>query len=142
MQPLYCEEELFPLDTTPSGFVPGKSRPRRSTQTAYVLALFAAGRTAVLPRFARHSWYATSIGAATAMDEYVPIKIPTTRANEKPFNTSPPNKYKQSTVRKVRPEEITVLLNVWLMLRFTRSARGSLRVNARFSRMRSKTTIV
>jgi hypothetical protein len=32
-------------------------------------AFLPAGRTAFLPRLARHSWYATSIGAATAIDE-------------------------------------------------------------------------
>jgi hypothetical protein len=35
---------------------------------------------------------ATSIGAATAIDEYVPIKMPITSAKEKPQRTSPPNK--------------------------------------------------
>jgi hypothetical protein len=58
---------------------------------AQTLVRFAAGRVAVLPFFARHSCQATSIGAATAIDEYVPIRIPTTSANEKPFSTWPPN---------------------------------------------------
>jgi hypothetical protein len=48
------------------------------------LAFFPAGSDAIFPRFTRHSWYATNIGAATAIDEYVPIKIPTTSANENP----------------------------------------------------------
>jgi hypothetical protein len=39
-------------------------RPKFQTR-----AFLPAGRTAFLPRFARHSWYATSIGAATAIDE-------------------------------------------------------------------------
>jgi hypothetical protein len=56
----------------------------------YTLARLAAGRTTVLPRFVRHSCHATNIGAAMAMDEYVPIRIPTTNANENPFRTWPP----------------------------------------------------
>ena len=61
------------------------------------------------------------MGAATAIDEYVPIRMPITNANEKPCRTSPPNRYSDKTVRNVRPEVKTVRLNVWLILRFTTS---------------------
>ncbi len=56
----------------------------------YDLLRLAAGKATARPFFDRDSWYATSMGAATAMDEYVPIRIPTTSANEKPLNTWPP----------------------------------------------------
>jgi hypothetical protein len=56
----------------------------------YTLGRFADGNTAVLPLDVRHCCHATSIGAATAMDEYVPIRMPTTSANENPRSTSPP----------------------------------------------------
>ena len=82
--------------------------------------------------FERHSCHATSIGAATAIDEYVPIRIPTTSANENPRNTGPPNIYSDSTVRNVSPEVSTVRLSVWLMLRFTTSGRDSRRLGADF----------
>src|ERR1035437_6799695 len=48
-----------------------------------------------------HCCQATSIGAATAIEEYVPIRIPTTSANEKPLSTWPPKMQSESTVRKV-----------------------------------------
>src|SRR5216683_7374964 len=100
MQPLYCEEELLVLDTTPfrfvpwffPRFVPWRSGLLESLPTGYAFAFFPAGSVATLPRFVRHSWYATSIGAAIAIDEYVPIRIPITRANENPCSTSPPNR--------------------------------------------------
>src|SRR5271157_3718896 len=73
----------------------------------YTLGRFAAGSTAALPRRVRHSCHATSIGAAMAIEEYVPIRIPTTSAKEKPFSTWPPKINKDSTVRKVSPEVST-----------------------------------
>jgi hypothetical protein len=110
------------LDTTALQIVPellvhpsdAKNEAKNDAKTAppYALARFPAGSEAILPRFTRQSWYATSIGAATAIDEYVPIRIPTTRANENPCNTSPPNRYSDITVRNVRPDEITVRLSV------------------------------
>src|SRR6266852_7302047 len=112
MQPLYCEEELLVLDTTPFRFVPWRSGLLESLSTGYAFAFFPAGSVATLPRFVRHSWYATSIGAATAIDEYVPIRIPITRANENPCRTSPPNRYNDITVKNVRPDEMTVRLSV------------------------------
>src|SRR5580692_8643848 len=84
----------------------------RTSQNPYHLPRLAAGSTAALPLPARHCCQATNMGAATAMDEYVPIRMPTTNANEKPFNTSPPKINSESTVRKVRPEVSTVRLRV------------------------------
>jgi hypothetical protein len=52
------------------------------------------------------------MGAATAIDEYVPIMMPTTRAKENPLSTSPPKRYNESTVRKVSPEVRIVRLRV------------------------------
>src|ERR1039458_2380365 len=87
----------------------------------YTLARLAAGRTTVLPCCVRHSCHATNIGAAMAIDEYVPIRIPTTSAKENPRRTWPPKMYSDSTVRKVSPEVRTVRLRVSLMLRVTPS---------------------
>src|SRR5664279_5210170 len=101
-----------------------------------------AGRVARPVFFDRHSVYATSIGAATAIEEYVPIRIPMTSAREKPRSTSPPNTYNESTVRNVKPEVKIVRLNVWLMLLLTTSASSSRRSSLIFSRMRSYTMMV
>ena len=47
-----------------------------------------------------------------AIEEYVPIRIPTTSANEKPCSTSPPNRYSARTVRNVNPAVKIVRLRV------------------------------
>jgi hypothetical protein len=52
------------------------------------------------------------MGAAIAIEEYVPIRIPITRAKEKLCKTSPPNKYRASTVKNVKPAVSTVRLRV------------------------------
>src|ERR1035437_10686592 len=54
-------------------------------------ARFAAGRTTALPCFPRHCCQATRIGAATAMEEYVPMRMPdrkSTRLNSSHANIS------------------------------------------------------
>ena len=56
----------------------------------YPRGFFAAGNTTVLPFSARHCCHATSIGAATAIDEYVPIRMPTTNANQNPTEIEVP----------------------------------------------------
>ena len=61
-------ESYFVLDTTLLQFVP-ELIPNATKFPFYALALFPAGREATLPRFTRQSWYATNIGAATAIDE-------------------------------------------------------------------------
>ncbi len=73
MQPLYCEEELFFFRHHVASFCsrvknrPGYSIGRRAD--LYTLARFPAGSVTDLPLLTRQSWYATSIGAATAIDE-------------------------------------------------------------------------
>ena len=101
----------------------------------------AAGATALFLASAQLC-HSSTIGLATKIDEYEPIIMPTTSANENVCNTVPPNRYNASTVRNVNPEVMIVLLSVWLMLRFISSARGSRRLSFKFSRIRSKITIV
>ncbi len=74
--------------------------------------------------------------------EYVPTKIPTTSANEKLRSTWPPIRKSTRTVRKVRPLVKIVLDSVWLIERFTIVLNGSFRISRKFSRIRSKITIV
>jgi hypothetical protein len=74
MQPLYCEEELFffrhhvvafcsrLLLLFPDYYIGRRTDP-------YTLARLPAGNVTDLPLLTRQSWYATSIGAATAIDE-------------------------------------------------------------------------
>src|SRR5579862_2477909 len=50
-----------------------------------------------------HWFQATTKGAAIPKLEYVPTRIPTTKANEKGRSTWPPIKKSTRTVRKVRP---------------------------------------
>src|SRR5437899_4161815 len=57
-----------------------------------------------------------TIGLATKTDEYVPISIPTTSANEKPCRTEPPKRNSARTVTKVKPEVKMVRLSVWFTL--------------------------
>ena len=68
--------------------------------------------------------------------------MPQTRAKEKPFSTGPPNKNRAITVRNVNPDVITVRLSVWFTARFITDSSGSRRENFRFSRIRSKITMV
>ena len=51
------------------------------------------------------------IGLATKIEEYVPTKTPTIRANAKFLITSPPNKNKTTTTINVVKDVITVRLN-------------------------------
>ena len=82
------------------------------------------------------------MGLATNTEEYVPIMIPQTSANENPPSTGPPQMNRAITVRNVRPEVMTVRLNVWFTARFITASSGSLRENFKFSRIRSKITMV
>ena len=74
--------------------------------------------------------------------EYVPTTTPTTMAKENARSTSPPMMYSTKTVRKVNPLVKIVRESVWLMDLFTISANGSRFMSRRFSRTRSKMTIV
>src|ERR1700683_5240789 len=60
---------------------------------------------------------ATTKGAAIPKLEYVPTRIPTTKANEKLRRTSPPIMKSTRTVRKVRPLVRIVRDRVWLIER-------------------------
>src|SRR6266849_9447483 len=53
-----------------------------------------------------------TIGLATNTDEYVPMIMPTTSANENPCSTAPPNRNSAMTVRNVRPDVMMVRLRV------------------------------
>ena len=86
--------------------------------------------------------YTSTRGAAIAIDEYVPTMMPTTIANAKWLMISPPNMNNARTVKNVNPDVKIVRLSVWLMLSFMIVSRASRRRNFKFSRIRSKTTIV
>jgi hypothetical protein len=72
----------------------------------------AGGTGAFDPRESRKFCQNTRIGLAMKIEEYVPTKIPTTKAKEKLFNTWPPNKNSAMAVKKVRPLDMTVRLKV------------------------------
>jgi hypothetical protein len=59
-----CQSAVLAIELAGSLTTHPKFRAKFQTR-----AFLPAGRTAFLPRLARHSWYATSIGAATAIDE-------------------------------------------------------------------------
>src|ERR1022692_4449336 len=62
-----------------------RTKCARIHENPHYLARLAAGSDAPLPWPVRDSCHATNMGAATAIDEYVPIRMPTTKANEKPL---------------------------------------------------------
>src|SRR5262245_35678308 len=83
-----------------------------------------------------------AIADAMNMVEYVPLMMPTSIVNAKPRSTSPPNRYRDSTDRKVVPAVMTVRASVWFTLVLTTCSRDSRRIERRFTRTRSKTTMV
>ena len=74
--------------------------------------------------------------------EYVPVMMPTTIVKANPFRTSPPKKNRASAVRSAVPDVITVRPSVWFTETLITWCRESRRIERRFSRMRSKMTIV
>ena len=74
--------------------------------------------------------------------EYVPLMMPTIIVNAKPSSASPPNRYSATTDRNVVPAVMIVRPSVWLTLRLTTFSSGSRRIALRFSRTRSKMTMV
>jgi hypothetical protein len=72
----------------------------------------AGGTGAFDPLESRKFCQNTRIGLAMKIEEYVPTKIPTTKAKEKLFNTWPPNKNSAMAVKNVRPLDMMVRLNV------------------------------
>ena len=68
--------------------------------------------------------------------------MPTTMVNANPCSTSPPKKNKASAVSSAVPEVITVRPSVWFTEALMISGMESRRIERRFSRTRSKITIV
>ena len=62
--------------------------------------------------------------------------------NANPRSTSPPKKYSASTVNSVVPDVMIVRLSVWLTDSLTVVSSDSRRLVRRFSRIRSKMTMV
>ena len=83
----------------------------------------------------------SNIGAAIAMDEYVPMMMPKPIARVKPLSPEPPKMYIISTTINVVKDVKMVLEIVWLMLLVITCGLRE-RALPRFSRIRSKTTIV
>lgn len=82
----------------------------------------------------------SNIGAAIAIDEYVPMITPKPIANVKPLKPWPPKIYIINTTINVVKDVRIVLEIVWLMLSVT--IFGFSWALLRFSLIRSKTTIV
>ena len=68
--------------------------------------------------------------------------MPTTIVNAKPCSTSPPKKNSASDVRSAVPAVMTVRPRVWLIEALITSRIESRRIDRRFSRIRSKMTMV
>lgn len=82
----------------------------------------------------------SSIGAAMAIDEYVPTMMPKPMAKVNPLNAGPPKMYIIRTTMKVVNDVNSVLERVWFMLSLI--IWGFSLSLWRFSLMRSKITIV
>ena len=93
-------------------------------------------RAAALPR------QKVTMAAAMNTLEYVPVMMPTIIVNAKPFSTSPPNRYSDTTLSSVVPAVMMVRPSVWLIDVFMMSQIESRRMSFRFSRTRSKMTMV
>jgi len=83
----------------------------------------------------------SSIGAAIAIDEYVPTMMPKPMAKVNPLNAWPPKMYIIRTTMKVVNDVNSVLERVWLIL-FEIILGLSVASLPRFSLIRSKTTMV
>ena len=70
------------------------------------------------------------------------LAMPTTIVNAKPWRTSPPKKNRASAVRSAVPDVMIVRLSVWFTDALITSRSESRRIDRRFSRTRSKITIV
>src|SRR5216684_8731783 len=83
-----------------------------------------------------------TVAAAMNTLEYVPVTMPTIIVNAKPCSTSPPKKNSARAVRSAVPDTITVRPSVWFTDTLMMSFNESRRIPRRFSRIRSKMTIV
>ena len=68
--------------------------------------------------------------------------MPTSIVNANPSSASPPNRNRDSTARNVVPAVMSVRESVWFTLVLTTCSSDSRRMDRRFSRTRSKMTIV
>src|SRR5260370_3673362 len=84
----------------------------------------------------------TSRGAALKIELYVPDTIPIRRASAKPFKESPPATRIATRTRMTVKLVMIERTAVCMMLRFTTWSNESLWLTRRFSRIRSKTTMV
>src|SRR5712692_6505624 len=84
----------------------------------------------------------TSRGAALKIELYVPDTMPISRASAKPFRVSPPETRIATRTRTTVKLVMTDRTAVCMMLMFTTCSNESLWLTRRFSRMRSKTTMV
>src|SRR5215470_978247 len=75
--------------------------------TAGMLGACAAARVGALPR------QKLTVAAAMKTLEYVPVMMPTTIVNAKPWSTSPPKKNNASDVSSAVPDVMIVRLIVW-----------------------------
>ena len=82
-----------------------------------------------------------SSGQAMKIDDSVPITAPIIWLSASPSSEPPPYRYSASTDRKNTSEVMIVRDSVWLIDRFITSS-GSTRRLRKFSRTRSKTTMV
>ena len=96
----------------------------------------AAARVGPLPR------QKLTMAAAMNTLEYVPVMMPTIIVNAKPCSTSPPKKNSASAVRSAVPAVMTVRPSVWFIETLMTWFIESRRIDRRFSRIRSKMTIV
>src|SRR5215467_12745019 len=104
--------------------------------TAVMLGACAAARVGAVPR------QKLTVAAAMKTLEYVPVMIPTTIVNANPWSTSPPKKNRANAVSRAVPDVMTVRPNVWFTDTLITWSIESRRIVRRFSRIRSKITIV
>src|SRR6266851_7421878 len=84
----------------------------------------------------------TRSGAALKIELYVPDTMPISRASAKPFRVSPPATRLATRTRTTVKLVMIDRTAVCMMLRFTTCSNESLWLTRRFSRIRSKTTMV
>src|SRR5216684_5714194 len=84
----------------------------------------------------------TSSGAALKIELYVPDTMPISRASAKPFKVSPPATRIATRTRTTVKLVMIDRTAVCMMLMFTTCSNESLWLTRRFSRIRSKTTMV
>ena len=122
-----------------------RRRPRRritavAGRHAAGVARARASRSA--PRRSSQSCQTTSSGAALKIEEYVPEMMPISSASTNSWVAAPPNRSSASSVRTTVKLVVIDRPNVCRIEWLTTAENGSPAWRARFSRIRSKTTIV